>query len=80
MRSRCADAVPCRKGMTGCHRSCRHRLFVNEYRVAREAGEQVRDEAVGAYGPGSVEWEEFEPKPIVFKRWLEEMSGWGDDG
>lgn len=67
--------MPCSKGMGRCRRSCRHRLFVNEYRAARLAGEMARDEAVGAYGYDSEEWQAFEPPPITFKDWLTQMRG-----
>ncbi len=61
--------------MSACRRSCRHRLFVNEYRAARLEGEMRRDDAVGAYGPESEEWQAFEPPPITYKEWLKQMRG-----
>ena len=64
--------MSCTKGMTGCVRSCRHRLFVSEYRTARLADEMARDEAVGAYGYDSEEWASY-PPPITFKDWLQQM-------
>lgn len=64
--------------MSGCHRSCRHRSFVSEYRTARAAGEEARDAAVGTYGPGSEEWAAYEPPPVLFKDWLVTMTGWSD--
>ena len=71
--------MPCSKGMGRCRRGCRHRLFVNEYRTARLAGEMARDDAVGAYGPESEEWQAFEAnptqRPITFKEWLTQMRG-----
>lgn len=69
--------MPCKQGMTGCARSCRHRAFVSEYQQARAAGVEARDAEVGAYGPGSVEFDEYVPPPIVFRDWLVQMTGWG---
>jgi hypothetical protein len=46
-----------------------------EYRTARLAGEQQRDEAVGAHGYGSQEWSDYQPPPITFKTWLEQTRG-----
>jgi hypothetical protein len=68
--------MPCRKGMTGCARSCLHRKFVAEYSSARTAGEEARDAAVGTFGPGTTEWESYVPPPILFRDWLISMAGW----
>jgi hypothetical protein len=62
--------MSCSPMMMSCRRSCRHRLFVNEYRVARTNDELRRDNAVGAYGEESPEWKGYQPPPITFKRWL----------
>jgi hypothetical protein len=70
--------MPCRPGMSGCYRGCRHRAFVQEYQAARSAGEEARDEAVGTYGPGSPEWADYVPPPIVFKDWLVQTTGRGE--
>ena len=63
--------------MTSCRSSCRHRAFVAEYAAARLADEDRRETAVGAYGPGSPEWAEYEPASVTFKDWLINMTGWG---
>jgi len=64
--------MPCRPGLTGCRRGCRHRASVDAYRAARIADEQARDIDVGAYGPGSPEWAEYRPL-ITFHQWLRQM-------
>lgn len=71
--------MPCKPGMTGCARTCRHRSFVQAYREAREAGVEARDASVGTYGPGSPEWEAYEPPPVLFQDWLIQMTGWGGE-
>lgn len=68
--------MPCKTGMTGCARTCRHRAFVLEYQSARLAGEVAREEAVGIYGQDSPEWAEYRPPPVVFRDWLIQMTGW----
>jgi hypothetical protein len=60
--------------MADCKRSCLHRSSVMEYRTARLAGEQQRDEAVGVYGYDSEEWASY-PPAITFKDWLQQMRG-----
>jgi hypothetical protein len=65
--------------MTKCRRSCRHRSFVSEYSAARAADVGRRDEAVGVYGPDSPEFTEYQPPPITFQRWLQQMAGWGTE-
>ena len=35
--------MPCTKGMTGCKRTCGHRLLVQDYRAARVAQEEQRE-------------------------------------
>lgn len=69
--------MPCSPGMARCARSCRHRALVTEYRSARMAGEQAREDAVGVYGEQSAEWRDYAPPPVVFKDWLSQTEGWG---
>ena len=66
--------------MTGCRRSCRHRAFVNDYLAARAASEEAIDDAVGVYGYGSQEWQEYVASnpAVTFKQWLQQMKGWND--
>lgn len=74
--------MPCTKGMAprredgpGCHRACRHRAFVTEYRAAREADEQ-RAEAE-SYGYVTEYQEYVRDHPLItFHAWLVQMKGW----
>lgn len=68
----------CAKGMSGCHRACRHRSFVAQYQQTRAGQEEQRDEAVGTYGEGSEEWCEHSKSMITYKEWLITMKGWGN--
>jgi hypothetical protein len=50
---------------------------VQAYQAARLAWEQARENAVGAQGPGSIEWAEWmadHPAP-TFRAWLIAMRG-----
>lgn len=67
--------MPCSPGMTKCYLSCRHRGFVAEYTTTRLADVERRDQAVGVYGDESPEFTEYQPPPIVFKTWLQQMRG-----
>ena len=63
--------------MTKCPSTCRHRQFVTEYQSTRLADVERRDAAVGTYGADSTEYGEYQPPPITFKTWLQQMTGWG---
>ena len=57
--------------MTACRRGCRHRLMVQEYRLAREAAELAREAATGSYPAETADY-----GPIItFKAWLIAMAG-----
>jgi hypothetical protein len=58
--------------MLGCRSSCRHRLFVDEYRRARELAELEREAATLGY---AAELAEYGPVRMTFRRWLEETAG-----
>ena len=74
-----SQGMPCSPGMTKCSLTCRHKAFVSEYSGARLAGVEARDAAVGTYGPGSPEFDQYQPPPIIFKTWLQQMAGWGGE-
>ena len=74
--------IPCMtrsQPATGRRHACswQHYLSVLEYRIAREAAEAQRDEAVGIYGSDSPEWAEYTAAAnmITFKSWLINMGG-----
>ena len=57
--------------------SWQHFLSVSQYRDAREAAEQAREDTVGVYGPRSPEWSDYshDADMITFKTWLINMGG-----
>jgi hypothetical protein len=68
----------CSPGMSRCAASCLHYQFVMEYRLVRQAQEDARDGIVGAYGPGSTEWDDY-PELITFKKYLIQSRGRNED-
>lgn len=64
--------MPCAPGMAACHRKCRHRSFVFDYRTARHAAELTRDELTGGYETeADLARRELGPVQPDFKAWLE---------
>lgn len=67
--------MACPPAMRGCRRDCRHRLMVQEYRLAREAAEAARDAATLGY---ATERRAYGPI-VTFKRWLVDLAGGKDE-
>jgi hypothetical protein len=68
--------VPCSTGMARCHRACRHRAFVGEYRAARENDVQRAEEASNGWATEYQEYVRDNPL-LTFHEWLKRMKGWG---
>lgn len=67
--------MPCSKRMLKCYAGCLHRRMVEEYRDARDAREELREQGEGLQmEPG--EFDVMVPK-VLFKDWLQGY-GWGD--